>query len=41
MTVSEHVEHYVSLGLSKMDAIKATAKDRNVGKSVIYKEVST
>ena len=41
MTISEHVEHYVSLGLSKMEAIKATAKDRNVGKSVIYKEVST
>ncbi len=35
----EHVEHYISLGMSKMDAIKATAKDRGVPKSEIYKEV--
>lgn len=39
MTVREHVEHYISMGLSKMDAVKAVAKDRGVGKSVIYKEV--
>ena len=41
MTVEEHVSYYESLGLSKMDAIKAVAKDRGVGKSVIYKQVST
>ena len=41
MTVEEHVSYYESLGLSRMDAIKATAKDRGVGKSVIYKMVST
>ena len=39
MTVSEQVEHYIKLGLSKMDAIKQTAKDRGVPKGVIYKEI--
>ena len=40
MTVEEHVEHYISLGLSKMDACKATARDRGVGKGEIYKAVN-
>ncbi len=31
-----HVEHYISLGFSKMDAIKKTAKDRGVPKGEIY-----
>lgn len=35
----EHVEHYISLGMSKKDAIKAVAHDRGVAKSDIYKEV--
>ena len=35
----EHVEHYVSAGLSKMDAIKAAAKDRGMSKSEMYKLV--
>ena len=39
MTVHEQVEHYIALGLSKMDAIKQTAKDRGVPKGVIYKEI--
>ena len=39
MSVEEHVSHYVSLGLSKMDAIKQTAKDRGVPKGVIYKAI--
>ena len=39
LTPREHVAHYVSLGLSKKDAIKAAAKDRGVPKSEIYKEV--
>ncbi len=39
MTVEQHVEHYVVLGLSKMDAIKQTARDRGVPKGVIYKEI--
>lgn len=39
MTVNQHVDHYIDLGLSKMDAIKQTAKDRGVPKGVIYKEM--
>ena len=40
MTVTEHVEHYISAGLSKMDAVKACAKDRGVPKNEIYREVN-
>ena len=39
MTVQEQVDHYIKLGLSKMDSIKQTAKDRGVPKGVIYKEI--
>ena len=35
----EHVEYYLAQGFSKMDAIKATAKERGVPKSEIYNEV--
>ncbi len=38
MTVQQHVEFYIDKGLSKMDAIKACAKDRKVPKNEIYKE---
>ena len=40
ITVAEHVEHYISAGLSKMDAVKACAKDRGVPKNEIYREVN-
>lgn len=40
MSIEEHVEHYISLGMSKMDACKAVARDRNVGKGEIYKAVN-
>lgn len=36
LSVEEHVEHYISLGMSKKDAIKATAHDRGVPKNDIY-----
>ena len=39
MTVEEHVNFYISNGLSKMDAIKSCAKDRGVHKNIIYKEI--
>ncbi len=39
MTVSDHVEFYINAGMSKMDAIKAVAKDRHVPKNDIYKEM--
>lgn len=40
MTVGEHVEHYISSGMSKMDAVKACARDRGVPKNEIYREVN-
>ena len=39
MTVEAHVEHYLAQGLSRMDAIKQTAKDRGVHKNEIYQQV--
>ncbi len=39
MTIEEHVDFYTEKGLSSMDAIKQTAKDRGVAKNQIYKAV--
>ena len=39
MDIPTHVSHYVSLGMSKMDAIKQAAKDRGVHKNEVYKMV--
>ena len=36
LTPKEHVEKYVESGMSRMDAIKAVAKERGVKKSEIY-----
>ena len=36
LSVEEHVEHYINSGMTKKDAIKATAKDRGVPKNDIY-----
>jgi len=41
MTLEEHVDHYVNEGKSKMDAIKACAKDRGMAKNEVYKAVNT
>ena len=38
MSIEAHVQSYIDAGMSKMDAIKAVAKDRGVPKNVIYKE---
>ena len=35
----EHVAHYEKLGMKRMDAIKAAAKDRGLSKSDLYKEL--
>lgn len=40
MSIEEHVTHYISLGLSKMDACKAVSRDRGVGKGEIYKKIN-
>lgn len=40
MTIEEHVSYYMDqMSLSKMDAIKAVAKDRGLAKNVIYKHL--
>ena len=39
MTVEQHVAFYESQGLSRMDAIKACAKDRGVSKNTVYKQL--
>lgn len=39
MTAEEHVAYYQDSGLSRMDAIKKAARDRGVGKSVLYGEL--
>lgn len=40
MSIEQHVEHYISLGLSKMDACKQVSRDRGVGKGEIYKVIN-
>lgn len=39
MSVDEHLEHYLSLGIDRMTAIKQVARDRGVGKSAIYSQI--
>lgn len=38
MTVTEHVDMYISQGMEKMEAMKRAAADRGVGKRDIYRE---
>lgn len=38
LTVQEHLAYYMDGGMSKNDAVKAVAKDRNVPKNEIYKQ---
>ena len=37
LSPEEHVNHYEALGMKRMDAIKAAAKDRGMSKSELYK----
>jgi len=37
LTIEEQVEYYIKNGMSKMDAIKATAKSRKLPKNDVYK----
>ena len=39
MEIPEHVKHYMDEGMSKMEAIKQTAKDRGVPKNEIYQRM--
>ncbi len=36
LSIEDHVAHYTALGMTKKDAIKATARDRGVPKNDIY-----
>lgn len=38
MSIVEHVKLYVEDGMSEKDAIKLVAKERNVAKSIVYKD---
>lgn len=38
VSLEEHVIGYIDLGISKKEAIKKTAKDRNIPKSEVYRE---
>lgn len=38
LTVAEHLEYYIKSGMSKSEAVKVVAKERNVPKNEIYKE---
>ena len=39
MDIPAHVAHYIATGMSKMDAIKQTAKDREIPKNGVYKQM--
>ena len=39
MDIPTHVQHYMSSGMAKMDAIKQVARDRGVAKNEIYKQM--
>ena len=39
LPLEEHLRVYTDAGLSRMDAIKAVARDRGVGKAEIYKQL--
>lgn len=39
LSILEHYNHYLNLGMDKKDAIKKVAKDRQVSKSTIYNEI--
>ena len=40
LSPEEHIAHYEKSGLSRMDAIKAAAKDRGMSKSDLYAQVA-
>lgn len=39
MSVDDHMEHYLSQGMDKKEAMKAVARDRGVSKQEIYKQL--
>ena len=41
LTIAEHVEKYISEGMSEKDAMKKAAADRGISRRDIYKEIKT
>ena len=39
LSVNEHMEHYLSQGMDRKNAMKQVAKDRGVGKREIYQQL--
>ena len=39
LSVKEHMEHYLSQGMDRKNAMKQVAKDRGVGKREIYQQL--
>lgn len=39
LTLSEHMEYYLSRGLERKEAMKAVARDRNMGKREVYQQL--
>ena len=37
LTIDEHIKHYLNTGVTRMEALKLVAKDRNLSKSEVYK----
>lgn len=37
LSIEEHIKHYLKTGVSRMEALKLVAKDRNISKSEVYK----
>ena len=38
ITITEHVERYIEEGMDAKEAIRQTAKDRNIPKRDVYRE---
>ena len=38
LSVTEHLNHYLNLGMNKKDAVKQVAKDRGIPKNEVYQQ---
>ena len=38
-TIQEHYNYYIKQGMIETEAMKRVAKDRNISKSIVYKEI--
>ena len=36
MTIEEHLNHYIELGMDKKEAVKKVAAERNITKNDVY-----